>query len=124
VNIRSTGRLLATGGTALKRVPSDGCLLAATLAVGAWVRLTGLDLGWYLQDQVRDGIAALGILSGRDFPLLGPQAALSTVNLVGPFYYWPSTAVRRSGTRASSRFFPRSSCWPSGDFSSGDVPGL
>jgi hypothetical protein len=88
VNISSTGRLLATGVTALKRVPSDGCLLAATLAVGAWVRLTGLDLGWFLQDQVRDGMAALGILSGREFPLLGPQAALSTVNLVGPFYYY------------------------------------
>jgi hypothetical protein len=31
-----------------------------------------LDLGRFLEDQAREGMAALGILSGRDFPLVGP----------------------------------------------------
>jgi 4-amino-4-deoxy-L-arabinose transferase-like glycosyltransferase len=63
-------------------------LLGAILVLAALVRLTGLDLGWFLQDQVRDGMTALGIISGREFPLVGPQAALSTMNLVGPLYYY------------------------------------
>jgi hypothetical protein len=33
-------------------------------------------------------MAALGILSGRDFPLVGPQAAFCTLNLVNPLYYY------------------------------------
>jgi Dolichyl-phosphate-mannose-protein mannosyltransferase len=33
-------------------------------------------------------MAAQGILSGQDFPLVGPHAALSTVRLVGPLYYY------------------------------------
>src|SRR4051812_14001077 len=41
-----------------------------------------------LEDQVREGMAALDILSGRDFPLVEPQAALSTLNLVGLLYYY------------------------------------
>jgi hypothetical protein len=66
----------------------DYLVLAAILILGAWVRLSALDLGWFLEDQVRDGMAALGILSGQDFPLVGPQAALSTLNLVGPLFYY------------------------------------
>jgi hypothetical protein len=73
---------------ALKRGYKDRLLLAVTLILGAWVRLSALDLGWFLEDQVRDGMAALGILNGRDFPLVGPQAAFSTLNLVGPLYYY------------------------------------
>ena len=73
---------------ALKRVRKDHLLLAAILILAAWVRLSALDLGWFLMDQVRDGMAALGILSGQEFPLIGPQAALSTLNLVGPLYYY------------------------------------
>jgi 4-amino-4-deoxy-L-arabinose transferase-like glycosyltransferase len=69
---------------------SDGkhLLLGVILALGALVRLSGLDVGWFLQDQVRDAVTAQGILSGRDFPLVGPHAALSTVQLVGPLYYY------------------------------------
>jgi hypothetical protein len=33
-------------------------------------------------------MAAQGIVSGREFPLVGPQAAFSTLNLVGPLYYY------------------------------------
>lgn len=73
---------------ALKRAREDHLLLAAILILGAWVRLSALDLGWFLEDQVRDGMAVLGILSGRDFPLVGPQAAFGTLNLVGPLYYY------------------------------------
>ena len=73
---------------ALKRDCEDHLLLVAILILGAWVRLSALDLGWFLEDQVRDGMAVFGILSGRDFPLVGPQAAFGTLNLVGPLYYY------------------------------------
>jgi hypothetical protein len=63
-------------------------LLVAIIGLAAYVRFTGLEIGWFLQDQVRDGMAALGIVSGDELPLVGPQAALSTVNLVGPLYYY------------------------------------
>jgi hypothetical protein len=71
-----------------KTFDGECLLLSAILALGALVRLSGLDVGWFLQDQVRDRMAAQGILSGRDFPLVGPHAALSTVRLVGPLYYY------------------------------------
>jgi hypothetical protein len=79
---------ISSAVAALKRGLEDHLLLAAILILGAWVRLSALDLGWFLEDQVRDGMAALGILRGRDFPLVGPQAALGTLNLVGPLYYY------------------------------------
>jgi 4-amino-4-deoxy-L-arabinose transferase-like glycosyltransferase len=72
----------------LRKMMDEHALLGVILVLAASVRLTSLDLGWFLQDQVRDGMAALGILSGREFPLVGPQAALSTINLVGPLYYY------------------------------------
>jgi hypothetical protein len=74
--------------SALKTFDAVHLLVGAILALGALVRLSGLDVGWFLQDQARDGMAAQGILSGRDFPLVGPHAALSTVLLVGPLYYY------------------------------------
>jgi Dolichyl-phosphate-mannose-protein mannosyltransferase len=74
--------------SALNTFDGKHLLLGAILALGAFVRLSGLDVGWFLQDQARDGTAAQGILSGRDFPLVGPHAALSTVQLVGPLYYY------------------------------------
>lgn len=61
--------------------------LGVTLILGAWVRLSGLDLGWFLQDQVRDGTIALEILSGQNFPLVGPLAASGTFKL-GPLFYY------------------------------------
>lgn len=74
--------------SALKTCDGEHLLLGAILVLGALVRLSGLDIGWFLQDQVRDGMAAQGILSGQDFPLVGPHAAFSTVKLVGPLYYY------------------------------------
>ena len=74
--------------SALNTFDGKHLLLGAILALGALVRLSGLDVGWFLQDQARDGMAAQGILSGQDFPLVGPHAALSTVQLVGPLYYY------------------------------------
>jgi 4-amino-4-deoxy-L-arabinose transferase-like glycosyltransferase len=74
--------------SALNTFDGKHLLLGAILALGAFVRLSGLDVGWFLQDQARDGTAAQGILSGGDFPLVGPHAALSTVQLVGPLYYY------------------------------------
>jgi 4-amino-4-deoxy-L-arabinose transferase-like glycosyltransferase len=61
-------------------------LLASILALGAWTRFSGLDLGWFLQDQVRDATIALEIVSGRDFPLVGPEAG-ATFHL-GPLFYY------------------------------------
>jgi 4-amino-4-deoxy-L-arabinose transferase-like glycosyltransferase len=74
--------------SALNTFDGKHLLLGAILALGAFVRFSGLDVGWFLQDQARDAMAAQGILSGRDFPLVGPHAALSTVQLVGPLYYY------------------------------------
>jgi hypothetical protein len=74
--------------SALSTFDGKHLLFGVILAFGALARLSGLDVGWFLQDQVRDATAAQGILSGRDFPLVGPHAALSTVQLVGPLYYY------------------------------------
>jgi hypothetical protein len=74
--------------SALNTFDGKHLLLGAILALGAFVRLSGLDVGWFLQDQARDAMAAQSLLSGRDFPLVGPHAALSTVQLVGPLYYY------------------------------------
>ena len=58
------------------RVSSAGAALKrASKIVSCWRSSSSLDLGWFLEDQVRDRMSALGILSGRDFPLVGPQAA-------------------------------------------------
>lgn len=62
--------------------------MGMALALGAWVRLSGLDLGWFLQDQVRDGMTALRILSRQEFPLVGPLVASSQFYLAGPLYYY------------------------------------
>jgi hypothetical protein len=78
----------ATAMSALNWFDRKHLLLGTILALGALVRFSGLDVGWFMQDQVRDAMAARGILSGRDFPLVGPHAALSTVQLVGPLYYY------------------------------------
>ena len=67
---------------------AERIILGAVFFLGAWVRLSGLDLGWFLQDQVRDGMTALGILSGREFPLVGPLVASSQIYLAGPLYYY------------------------------------
>ena len=71
----------------LKRVFEDHLLWMAILALGAWARLSALDLGWFHEDQVRDGVAAFGILEGREFPAVGP-AVQARLNLFGPLYFY------------------------------------
>lgn len=61
-------------------------LLGTIVVLGAWVRLSAIDLGWVFLDQVRDGTIALDILGGRNFPLAGPQSRGTT--LAGPLYYY------------------------------------
>jgi 4-amino-4-deoxy-L-arabinose transferase-like glycosyltransferase len=78
---------LSSAVAARKRYLEEHLLLMAILILGAWVRLSALDLGWFHEDQVRDGWAALGILSGRDFPLVGP-AVQARLNLFGPLYFY------------------------------------
>ena len=61
-------------------------LLATILLVGAWARLSGLDLGWFILDQARDTIEAIKIASGQSFPLVGPVA--QGLYSLGPLYYY------------------------------------
>jgi hypothetical protein len=79
-------RWTASAPTAFAEKSGTQLLLGSILVLGAWTRLSGLDLGWFLQDQARDGTVALGIVSGRDFPLVGPEAG-GTFRL-GPLFYY------------------------------------
>jgi hypothetical protein len=81
-------QVVSFGVIVLKRLFGDHLLRVAILILGVWARLSALDLGWFFTDQARDGIAALGIISGRSFPLIGPQAAWGTLNLLGPLYFY------------------------------------
>ena len=80
-------RVVSSGGIVLKRVFEDHLLWVAILALGAWARLSALDLGWFHADQVRDGVAAFGILEGREFPAVGP-AVQARLNLFGPCIFY------------------------------------
>lgn len=62
--------------------------LVAAVLLGAWARISGVGLGWFMVDQVRDAFHALGIANGTAFPLLGPQSAQSSVSITGPAYYY------------------------------------
>ena len=62
-------------------------LAALVVALGALLRLSGLDLIWTVTDQTRDLTRAFAIASGREFPLLGPAVGPSAFCL-GPFYYY------------------------------------
>ena len=67
---------------------NDGCgraalaLAALVVALGALLRLSGLDLIWTVTDQTRDLTRAFAIASGREFPLLGPAVGpLSLIHI-------------------------------------------
>ena len=62
-------------------------LAALLVALGALLRLSGLDLIWTITDQTRDLTRAFAIASGREFPLLGPAVGPSEFCL-GPLYYY------------------------------------
>lgn len=61
-------------------------LLVGILALSAGVRLTGLDLGWFMMDQARDATEALKIAKGQNFPIVGPIAR--NLYALGPLYYY------------------------------------
>ncbi|MCX7996255.1 MAG: hypothetical protein N2691_00645 [Patescibacteria group bacterium] len=68
----------------------DYFMLAAgfILCIAAWLRLT--DIGEYitfLGDQGRDAIAMKRIITGEDFPGIGPRSSIGQLYL-GPFYYY------------------------------------
>jgi 4-amino-4-deoxy-L-arabinose transferase-like glycosyltransferase len=60
--------------------------LGLVLVTSAWVRLVGLDLGWFMVDQARDVEEALRIARGEHFPLVGPVAP--GLYALGPLYYY------------------------------------
>lgn len=62
-------------------------LLAAILGAAAFVRLYRIDLTWYFLDQVRDVSTAIGIATGRQFPLVGPLIGWTSGRL-GPLYFY------------------------------------
>lgn len=59
---------------------------ALVLVISAWVRLVGVDLGWFMVDQARDVSEALRIAQGQHFPLVGPIA--QGLYALGPLYYY------------------------------------
>ncbi|HMH51179.1 MAG TPA: hypothetical protein VK548_13165 [Candidatus Acidoferrum sp.] len=62
--------------------------LLMILLIAAYVRLSHPDLSWFSIDQARDVQAALGIVSGRAFPLLGPEVAGGPAHTWGPAYFY------------------------------------
>jgi hypothetical protein len=74
------------------RSPGQGSLalagLVVALALAAWLRFTGVGVGWFMVDQVRDAVTATALAQGRSFPSAGPQSAMSTISVSGPLYYY------------------------------------
>jgi 4-amino-4-deoxy-L-arabinose transferase-like glycosyltransferase len=64
----------------------DRPLLIVILIIAACLRLTDLDLGWFMVDQARDAAAALKIAEGATFPIVGPVAR--GLYALGPLYYY------------------------------------
>lgn len=60
--------------------------LVCVLALAAGVRLTGLDLGWFMTENARDAMEALRIVEGKNLPLVGPINP--KVYALGPLYYY------------------------------------
>lgn len=65
-----------------------GGWVIVALAIGSWARVSGVGLGWFMIDQVRDAVIATGIADGTSFPLVGPQSAQSSITVTGPLYYY------------------------------------
>ncbi len=64
----------------------QGLALVVVLAAGAWARLSGLDLGWFMMDQARDAVEVLKIVERGEWPLVGPVAR--DLYALGPLYYY------------------------------------
>lgn len=65
-----------------------GLALAAILLSGAYARLPGGDLGWFVFDQARDAYTARAIASGQSLPLLGPEVQGGPAHTWGPLYFY------------------------------------
>lgn len=63
-------------------------ILAAIMAVAAYVRLADIDLGWFMLDQARDVRTARAIVEGRAFPLVGPSIEGGPSHTWGPLYFY------------------------------------
>jgi hypothetical protein len=63
-------------------------VLVMILLMAAYVRLAHPDLSWFGIDQARDVHTALGIVSGRSFPLLGVEIAGGPAHTWGPAYFY------------------------------------
>jgi dolichyl-phosphate-mannose-protein mannosyltransferase len=62
-------------------------MLGGIVLAGGIARCYRLDLTWFYLDQVRDISTATAIISGRKFPLLGPNVGWTDGNL-GPLYFY------------------------------------
>ena len=78
----------AEGRPSTKWPSTQVAALVVALALAAWVRFTGVGVGWFMVDQVRDAVTATAIVEGRSFPPAGPQSAVSTISVSGPLYYY------------------------------------
>ena len=89
----ATRRLEAWAGqraSCHERLPArtrEYVLVAAILAVGAFVRFYRLDMTWFYVDQVRDVSVAADIVGGRSFPVVGPGIGGASGHL-GPLYFY------------------------------------
>jgi hypothetical protein len=81
--MRILGRRGETGSGAST---SERLLLVGILILGASVRVSGLDLGWFMLDQARDATEAVRIAEGKSLPLVGPIAR--GLYALGPLYYY------------------------------------
>jgi hypothetical protein len=84
-------------------VPWVSGLLGLVLVVSAWVRLTGVDLGWFMVDQARDVSEAMRIAQGQRFPLVGPIA--QDLYALGPLYYYLIALPLRLSPRPEAAVF-------------------
>ena len=62
--------------------------VAVVLLLAAYVRLSHPELAWFGVDQARDTQAALDIVAGRSFPLLGVELTGGPGHTWGPAYFY------------------------------------
>jgi 4-amino-4-deoxy-L-arabinose transferase-like glycosyltransferase len=84
--IPSEGRVCPSPAPTTGPSTSISWTIGLVLAVSAWVRLSGVDLGWFMVDQARDVYEGLRIAQGQHFPLVGPVAR--GLYTLGPLYYY------------------------------------
>src|SRR5262249_54472217 len=86
--VEARGRARAGRGIHRVAVPMKALPLALILVVAAYGRLSHPELTWVSVDQARDVSTALGIVSGRAFPLVGVEVAGGPAHAWGPAYFY------------------------------------